>query len=140
MHSEKLVIVMSNIDTYGLSSEQYEEFFEDNVRFAAKLYLKTCNILSIEGIGNVDFKTVSEMYQEAVYSTNDDCRRYQKTNNPEAIKDSDIFGLVPSREELMEEIQSVNAKVEALTDYIAELIKVTTNGLNGIVETFEDVS
>jgi hypothetical protein len=129
-----------SIDTYGLPSEQYEEFFEDNVRFAAKLYLKTCNILSIEGIGNVDFKTVSEMYQEAVYSTNDDCRRYQKTNNPEAIKDSDIFGLVPSREELMEEIQSVNAKVEALTDYIAELIKVTTNGLNGIVETFEDVS
>ena len=133
MHSEKLVIAMS-IDTYGLPSEQYEEFFEDNIRFAARLYLKACNILSIEGVGNVDFKTVSEMYQESVYATNDDCRRYQKSNNPEALKDNDIFGLTPSREELMEEIQSVNAKVEALTDYIAELVKVTTKGFNDLVD------
>ena len=133
MHSEKLVIAMS-IDTYGLPSEQYEEFFEDNIRFAAKLYLKACNILSIEGVGTIDFKTVSEMYQESVYATNDDCRRYQKSNNPEALKDNDIFGLTPSREELMEEIQSVNAKVEALTDYIAELVKVTTKGFNDLVD------
>jgi hypothetical protein len=123
-----------SIDTYGLPSEQYEEFFEDNIRFAARLYLKACNILSIEGVGNVDFKTVSEMYQESVYATNDDCRRYQKSNNPEALKDNDIFGLTPSREELMEEIQSVNAKVEALTDYIAELVKVTTKGFNDLVD------
>ena len=137
MHSEKLWIVMS-IDTYGLPTEQYEEFFEDNVRFAAKLYLTTCNILSAEGVGNVDFKTVSEMYQETVYATNDDCRRYQKINNPDAVKDNDILGLMsPTRDEMMAEIQSVNAKVEALTDYVAELVKVTTTGLNGIAETFD---
>lgn len=133
MHSEKLWIVMS-IDTYGLSSEQYEEFFQKNVRFAAKLYLLNCNILSAEGVGNVDFKTALDMYQEAVYTTNDDCRRYQKANNPEAIKDNDIFGLGPTREELMEEIQSVNAKVEALTDYLSELVKVTTKGLTDLVD------
>jgi hypothetical protein len=137
MHSEKLVIAMS-IDTYGLSSEQYEEFFHKNIRAAAKLYLDTCNILSSEGVGNVDFKTVSEMYQEAVYTTNDDCRRYQKSNNPEAIKDNDIFGLSPSREELMEEIKSVNAKVEALNDYVAELAAVTTKGLAGITDLLVD--
>ncbi len=137
MHSEKLVIAMS-IDTYGLSSEQYKEFFHKNIRAAAKLYLDTCNILSSEGVGNVDFKTVSEMYQEAVYTTNDDCRRYQKTNNPEAIKDNDIFGLSPSREELMEEIKSVNAKVEALNDYVAELAAVTTKGLTGIADRLVD--
>jgi hypothetical protein len=114
-----------SIDTYGLPSEQYEEFFEDNIRFAAQLYLKTCNILSAEGAGSVDFKTVLDLYQETVYATNDDCRRYQKSNNPEAIKDNDIFGLTPSREELMAEIQSVNAKVEALTNYISELTKPT---------------
>jgi len=117
MHSDKFWIVMS-IDTYGLPSEQYEEFFEDNVRFAAQLYLKTCNIISAEGAGNVDFKTVLDMYQETVYATNDDCRKYQKTNNPEAIKNSDLFGLGPTREELMEEIQSVNAKVEKLIEEI----------------------
>jgi predicted Ser/Thr protein kinase len=125
-------------DTYGLSTEQYVKFFKDNVRLSARLYLDTCNILSAEGAGNVDFKTVLDMYQEAVYAANDDCRKYQKINNPEAIKDNDIFGLTPSREELMEEIKSVNAKVEALTDYIAELVKVTANGLNGLAETFDE--
>ena len=137
MHSTKLALVMS-IDTYGLPSEQYEEFFEDNVRFSAQLYLKTCNIISAEGAGSVDFKTVLDLYQEAVYQTNDDCRRYQKTNNPEAIKDTDLLGIYPSREELMAEIQSVNAKVEALVDYISKLVETTTNGLNGIAETLVD--
>ena len=127
-----------SIDTYGLPSEQYEEFFEDNVRFSAQLYLKTCNIISAEGAGNVDFKTVLDLYQEATYQTNDDCRRYQKANNPEAIKDTDLLGIYPSREELLAEIQSVNAKVEALTDYISELVKVTTQGLEGIAENLVD--
>jgi ribosomal protein S18 len=137
MHSEKLVIAMS-IDTYGLSSEQYEEFFHKNIRAAAKLYLDTCNILSSEGVGNVDFKTVSEMYQEAVYTTNDDCRRYQKSNNPEALRDTDLLGIYPSREELLAEIQAVNAKVEALNNYVAELVKVTTKGLTGIADRLVD--
>ena len=126
-----------SIDTYGLSTEQYQEFFEDNVRFAAKLYLLSCNILSAEGVGNVDFKTALDMYQEAVYTTNDDCRRYQKVNNPDAIKDNDLFGLTPSREELMEEIQAVNVKVEALVDYIARLVETTTDGLNGLAEAMD---
>jgi hypothetical protein len=128
-----------SIDTYGLPSEQYVKFFKDNVRFAARLYLDTCNILSAEGVGNVDFKTVSNIYQETVYATNDDCRRYQKANNPDALKDDDLYSmLTPSREELMNEIKSVNAKVEALTDYLAELVKVTTNGLEGIAENLVD--
>jgi hypothetical protein len=127
-----------SIDTYGLSSEQYEEFFEDNVEFAAKLYVKACQILKNKGAGAIDFKTTLDLYQEAIYGTNEDCRRYQKINNPEAIKDNDIFGLSPSREELMEEIKSVNAKVEALNDYVAELVAVTTKGLTGIADHLVD--
>ena len=127
-----------SIDTYGLSTEQYQEFFEDNIRFAAELYLQTCNILTTKGVGSVDFKTVLDMYQEAVYSTNDDCRRYQKANNPDAIKNCDeIFSLSPSREELMGEIQAVNVKVEALVDYIARLVETTTDGLNGLAEAMD---
>jgi hypothetical protein len=126
------------IDTYGLTFDQYEEFFDKNIRLAAKLYLKTCNILNEEGAGHVDFKTILDMYQEAVYTANDDCRRYQKSNNPEALKDSDIYGLGPTREELMEEIQSVNAKVESLTDYIANLVTITTTGLEGIATDLGD--
>ena len=138
MHYTMLLILMS-IDTYGLSSEQYTEFFHNNVRFAAKLYLDTCNILTSEGVGNVDFKTVLDMYQEAVYTTNDDCRRYQRTNNPEALKEAtiEIFGITPTREELMAEVQSVSAKVEALTDYVANLVTITSSGLNGLVESLD---
>lgn len=137
MHSMKLALVMS-IDTYGLSSEQYDEFFEDNIRFAAKLYLKTSQVLSEVGAGALDYKTILDMYQETVYATNDDCRRYQKANNPEAIKDTDLLGIYPSREELMEEIQSVNVKVEALVDYISRLVETTTKGLEGIAENLVD--
>lgn len=129
-----MFVTLMSIDTYGLPSDQYAKFFKDNVRFAARLYLDTCNILSAEGVGNVDFKTVSNMYQEAVYATNDDCRRYQKTNNPDALKDNDPYAiLTPSREELMVEIQAVNAKVETLTNYVTELVKVTTKGLENLL-------
>ena len=130
-----------SIDTYGLSSEQYTEFFHRNVRLAAKLYLDTCTILNEEGVGNIDFKTVLDMYQEAVYTANDDCRRYQRSNNPEALKEavSDIYGITPTREELMAEVQSVNAKVEALTDYVANLVTITTSGLEGIATTLDKV-
>ena len=123
-----------SIDTYGLPSEQYEEFFEDNVVFSAKLYVKACQILKDKGAGAIDFKTTLDLYQEAVYQTNDDCRRYQKANNPEAIKENDLFGLSPSREELMAEIQAVNAKVEGLADYIAQFLTITTKGLEGLID------
>ena len=123
-----------SIDTYGLSTEQYQEFFEDNVEFAATLYVKACKILKDNGAGALDFKTALDMYQEAIYQTNDDCRRYQKVNNPDAIKDTDLLGIYPSREEMMEEIKSVNVKVEALVDYISRLVETTTKGLENLVD------
>ncbi len=144
MHCTTLFSVMS-IDFYGLSSEQYEEFFEDNVRFAAKLYLDTCNILTGEGVGNVDFKTVLDMYQEAVYTTNDDCRRYQKSNNPDALKENDVYGMVPSHQEIIDMIETLvtytealDAKLQALTDYVSNLVTITTVGLEGIATTLDD--
>jgi len=126
------------IDTYGLTFDQYEEFFDKNIRLAARLYLKTCNILNEEGAGHVDFKTILDIYQETIYAANDDCRRYQKSNNPEALKDGDLYNISPTREEIMDEIQSVNAKVEALTNYIGNLVTVTTVGLEGIATTLDD--
>lgn len=110
------------IDTYGLSEEQYTEFFEDNMRFACKLYLQAVNIATAEHIANVDFKTLRDLYEESVYATNDDCRKYQKKNDPDAIKENDLYDLHPTREDMMKEIQSVNAKVEALTNCFSNLI------------------
>ena len=130
--------LLMGFDTYGLSTEQYRQFFEDNVRFSAELYLSTCNILSAKGVGNVDFKTALEMYQENIYVTNDDCRRYQKANNPEVLETKDeLYELVPSRKELMEQVESLHAKVEALTDYVSNLVTITTSGLEGIATTLD---
>ena len=129
------------IDTYGLTSDQYKEFFEKNIRFAAQLYLKAQNIIFSTGVSNADFKTILDLYSETVYATNDDCRRYQKSNNPEALKEAtaDIFGITPTREELMAEVQSLSSKVDSLTDYISNLVAITTSGLEGIVTTLDKV-
>jgi hypothetical protein len=127
-----------SIDTYGLPSEQYEEFFDDNIQFAAQLYVRACKILKDNGADNLDYKTILDLYQEAVYATNDNCRRYQKINNPEALVEADLFGLYPSREELLVEIQSANAKIEALADYIAQLVIVANNNLDGTTKTLVD--
>ena len=62
--------------------------------------------MSAEGAKNVDFKTILDLYQEAVYAANDDCRRYQKTNNPEVLKDTDLLGIYPSREEMLTDLIS----------------------------------
>mgnify|MGYP003348745002 CR=1 FL=1 len=110
------------IDTYNLSEEQYTEFFHDNVRLAAKLYLDAVNITVAEGIGNVDFKTLREIYNDAIYATNDDCRRYQKEHNPEVIKNNDLFDLGPTRVEMMEEIKAINAKVDELNKFMNQFV------------------
>jgi len=60
------------------------------------------------------------------------------TTLTEALKDGDLYNISPTREEIMDEIQSVNAKVEALTDYIGNLVTVTTAGLEGIATTLDD--
>ena len=101
------------------------------------MYKRAHALLNKEDLGYLELKATHELFTDAVYATNDDCRRYQKVNNPEAIKENDLFGLTPSREELMEEIQSVNAKVEALVDYIARLVETTTEGLNGLAEAMD---
>jgi hypothetical protein len=58
---------------------------------------------------------------ECVYSTDEQARMIQKENNPDEIK-ARSWDPGPSRDEMMEEIKSVNAKTEALTDYLAQLI------------------
>lgn len=121
------------IDTYQLPDEQYAKFFDKNARFACQLYLKLHNIATIEGVGNIDFRTLMEIYNDCVYASNEDCRQYQKKHDPEVVKQDDylIYGS-PSREEMMEEIKSLNAKVEALVDYISGLTETLKTGFTKI--------
>ena len=121
------------VDTYQLSEEQYTKFFDKNARFACQLYLKLHNVATIEGVGNIDFRTLMELYNDCVYASNEDCRQYQKKHDPDVVKQEDylIYGS-PSREEIMEEIKSLNAKVEALVDYISGLTETLKTGFTKI--------
>jgi hypothetical protein len=123
-----------SIDTYGLPSEQYEEFFEDSVAFSAKLYVKACQILRDNGAGAIDFKTTLDLYQEAVYQTNDDCRRYQKVNNPEAIKDNESVGSESLQGRVDGRDPSCQRQGRRTADYIAQFLTITTKGLEGLID------
>lgn len=84
-------------------------------------------------------KIAWEMFQECVYATEAEA---QKITDPEGKNDlymPDLYmpDLYVSRKEIMEEIKSVNAKVESLVDYISQLVETTTNGLNGIVQVID---
>ena len=121
------------IDRYQLSEEQYEKFFDKNAHLSCQLYLRLHNIATIEGVGNIDFRTLMELYNDCIYASNEDCRQYQKKHDPEVVRQDDLlmYGS-PSREEMMAEIKSLNAKVEAMVDYITRLTDTLKTGFTKI--------
>ena len=136
-----MLLTAMSVDTYGLDEDRYLEIFEDK----ATLLFKTMRALirvSLEENVNLDgwpHDIIWKMYESVTYDTNDAARIIQKTEAPEKIEERS-YDLIPmyTSQDLMDTIQSVNVKVEALTDYLAELVKVTTNGLDGIAETLVD--
>ena len=104
------------LDSCGLPEDQFIEIFQKKAQFLGKL-LTTFH----PGTQTImDEKIAWEMFQECVYATEAEARDIV---DPEG-KD-DPFGprIFISREDMMLEIKSVNAKVEALTDYISILLK-----------------
>ena len=122
------------IDTYQLPNEQYTKFFDKNARFACQLYLKLRNIATIEGVGNIDFRTFMELYDDCVYASNENCRQYQKKHDPEIVKQDDLFfyGASSDIADLQKDVESLNVKLEALTDYIAGLTETLKTGFTKI--------
>ncbi len=130
-----------SLDTYGLDEDRYLEIFEDKATFLFKT-MRTLIRASLEE--NVDLNgwphdVIWKMYETVAYDANDEARIIQKTEAPEKIVERSYDSLTLfSRQDLMDEIKSVDVKVEGLADYLAELVKVTTNGLDGIAETLVD--
>ena len=130
-----------SLDTYGLDEDRYLEIFEDKATFLFKT-MRALIRVSLEE--NVDLNgwphdVIWKMYETVAYDANDEARIIQKTEAPEKIVERSYDSLtLYSRQDLMDEIKSVDAKVEGLADYLAELVKVTTNGLDGIAETLVD--
>ena len=136
-----MLLIAMSVDTYGLDEDRYLEIFEDK----ATLLFKTMRALirvSLEENVNLDgwpHDIIWKMYESVTYDANDAARVIQKTEAPEKIEERS-YDLIPmyTSQDLMDEITSVDAKVEGLADYLAELVKVTTNGLDGIAETLVD--
>lgn len=129
-------------DSYGLSKEQFRKIFLEETENLVDLF--TAMKVKAEARGLklevYEDKFVWDFFQEVGYRSEDAARVHQKKNDPEAIKEHSFdYGLMPSREEMMEEIKSLHAKVEALADYVAKLVSITTDGLNGINDTLTDV-
>ena len=125
------------VDRYQLTEDQYSKFFDKNARFACRLYLQLHNIATIEGVGNIDFRTFMELYNDCVYASNEDCRQYQKKHDPEVVKQDDLLFYGSSiKEEILEEMQkeikSLNAKVESMVDYITRLTDTLKTGFTKI--------
>ena len=131
-----------SLDTYGLEFDRYKELFLQESAHLLYLYFEFDK--AIEkcakdfGYAKPSEKTKYDLFTDVLYSANDDARKLQRKENPDTFKEETLDFISPSREELSEKLDSVNAKVEALTDYIANLVTITKVGLTDLVDCFDD--
>jgi len=127
-----------SLDTYGLEFDRYKELFLQESAHLLYLYFEFDK--AVEkcakdfGYAKPSEKTKYDLFTDVLYATNDDARKLQRKENPDTFKEETLDFISPSREELSEKLDSVNAKVEALTDYIANLVTVTKADLTDLVD------
>ena len=128
-----LPLNIMSFDTYGLPEHVFLEHFEKQTRLILQS-LMTLKMVAQEqqiNIGNYGAKFIWDVLQEAAYGADDACRVQQKEADPDEIKRRSYDPLItPTREEMMEEIQSLHAKVEALTDYLSNLVTTLTKAVD----------
>lgn len=122
-----LPLNIMSFDTYGLPEEKFLEYFSIQSRLILRS-LKTLHAIAEEEdvkLGTFGSKFIWDILQEAAYGADDACRVQQREDDPEEIKRRSYDPMVlPTREDMMAEIQSLNAKMEAITDYLASLVKL----------------
>lgn len=124
-------------DSYGLSKEEFRKIVLEETENLVDLFTAMKTKAEARGLRLEVYeeKFVWDFFQEVGYRAEDAARVHQKKNDPEAIKEHSFdYGLMPSREEMMEEIKSLHAKVEALADYINNLTTVVSSGLTNLVD------
>jgi len=129
------------LDTYGLEFDDYKNFFLTEAAHLLYLYYEferaNEQTQQLYGWSKVCEKTRYDLFSDIVYATNDQAREKQKKENPDAIAERTFEFVSPSKEEMLEEIKSLHAKIESLTDYVGNLTTVIKTGLIGLVETVE---
>lgn len=130
------------IDAYGLPFEQYEDFFSSNASNLIETYVSTHKYF-IDMIEEMYGKTASyvpvdspvflELFNGIVYETNDECRRYQKKNNPEAMEDVRLSRSLFVDDDLLDQIKEVNQKIDDLLAVFIAIQKLPP-GITGDTE------
>ena len=130
------------IDAYGLPFEQYEDFFSSNASNLIEVYVSTHKYF-IDMIEEMYGKTVSyvpvdspvflELFNGIVYETNDECRRYQKKNNPEVIEGIKLGRSLFGDDDLLDQIKEVNQKIDDLLAVFIAIQKLSP-GITGDTE------
>ena len=129
------------IDTYGLEFDRYKELFLQESAHLLYLYFEFDKAIEKFakdfGYSRPSEKTKHDLFNEVLYATNDDARKLQRKEDPDTFKEETLDFISPSREELAEKLDSVNAKVEALTNYLADLVLTVKDGMTEITEVLE---
>lgn len=130
------------IDAYGLPFEQYEDFFSSNASNLIETYVSTHKYF-IDMIEEMYGKTVSyvpvdspvflELFNGIVYETNDECRRYQKKNNPEVVDGIKLGRSLFGDDDLLDQIKEVNQKIDDLLAVFVAIQKLPP-GITGDTE------
>jgi hypothetical protein len=127
------------LETYGLEFDEYKKFFLEEGAHLLYLYYEfekaNDQAQQLYGWSRLCEKTRYDLFSDVVYAANDRARDKQKKENPDLVSDRMFDVVVPSRQEMMDEIKSLHVKVEALTDYLGNLTTVIKTGLTDLVET-----
>jgi hypothetical protein len=118
-------------DSYGLSDEQFKKIVLEEAEKLADLFLAVQLRAETRGLkfDRYTDKLLWDFFQDVGYRAEDVARVHQKKNDPEAIKEHSYdYGIIPTREEMMEEIKSVDVKIEALVDYMKTFVEQNKNG------------
>lgn len=121
-----LPINIMSFDTYGLPEEKFLEYFSKQTRLILRSLKELDRVAAEEDVILDPFgsKFIWDVLQEAAYGADDACRVQQREEDPEEIKRRSYDPMVvPSREDIFEEIKSLHAKIEALTDCLAQLLE-----------------
>jgi len=107
------------IDTYGLPEEKYLELVADKAMLTFKALNTVTTVASGIGLNLSQFtdKFLWDLFQEITYAADDAARVIQKELDPEEVKRRQWDStMIPSREEMMEEIKKLEELVQQLVD------------------------
>lgn len=126
-----------SINTYGMDDEQYLQLFRKQSQF----FFRTMREMIIGGIEEKvnlkdwPYEVIWKMYESVQYDVTEEVRMIQKKEDPEGYKENAYEPLLmPSHVELSEEIAVVSIKLDALTDYLAELLSKSKDDLTDKVD------